>query len=88
MLNFILFFIISNLFGLYNTFGRTCIFISSLFNQFVINVYNVVNSIVFLFLGGPELLLASDAQDKNQLNLSLRVMESIAPKFAHTCNLL
>ncbi len=44
-----LFFIISNLFGLYNTFGRTCIFISLLFNQFVINVYNVVNSFFFFF---------------------------------------
>ncbi len=52
MLNFILFFIISNLFGLYNTFGRTCIFISSLFNQFVINVYNVVNSFFFLNFWG------------------------------------
>jgi hypothetical protein len=32
---------LSNLFGLYNTFGKTCILISSLFNKFVINAYNV-----------------------------------------------
>jgi hypothetical protein len=82
---FFYFFIISNLFGFYNTFGRTCNFISSLFNQFVINIYNVANS---FFSFGPELLLASDAQDKNQLNLLLGVMESIAPKVAHTCNFL
>jgi hypothetical protein len=45
--------------------------------------------LLILFLSfGPELLLAGDAQDKKELNLLLGVMESIAPMFAHTCNLL